>query len=187
MTLPHLSPKSAWPLAVTLATLLPSLGVAPAAQASDLRHHREVTEAALRQMGWQDGDAIALVAEYSLATDLGRIPRSTCVALRIHLPEEVDRVAELCALAETGHGRVEVRVGDGSLGVPDRVPFDAIAVAAATPVVPQALYDQLVGGGRMVLPLGGSRGQLLTRVVRTDEGPKHEAVIGCRFVPLVDA
>ncbi len=91
------------------------------------------------------------------------------------------------ALAETGHGRVEVRVGDGSLGVPDRAPFDAIAVAAATPVVPQALYDQLVGGGRMVLPLGGSRGQLLTRVVRTDEGPKHEAVIGCRFVPLVDA
>jgi protein-L-isoaspartate(D-aspartate) O-methyltransferase len=81
---------------------------------------------------------------------------------------------------------VEVRVADGALGAPERAPFEAIAVAAATPVVPRALYDQLALGGRLVLPLGASRGQLLTRVVRTNEGPEQTALIGCRFVPLVD-
>jgi protein-L-isoaspartate(D-aspartate) O-methyltransferase len=89
------------------------------------------------------------------------------------------------ALEETGHGGVEVRVADGSLGAPDRAPFDAIAVAAATPIVPQGLYDQLAPGGRLVLPLGGAGGQLLTRVVKTSEGPQQASLIGCRFVPLV--
>ena len=56
------------------------------------------------------------------------------------------------ALDETGHGRVEVRLGDGTLGAAERAPFDAIAVAAATPSVPPALYEQLALGGRMVLP-----------------------------------
>ena len=103
----------------------------------------------------------------------------------------VERIAVLAerarrALEDTGHEGVEVRVADGALGAPERSPFQAIAVAAATPVVPRALYDQLALGGRLVLPLGASRGQLLTRVVRTSEGPEQTALIGCRFVPLVD-
>ena len=57
------------------------------------------------------------------------------------------------------------------LGAPDRAPFDAISVAAATDRVPPALYEQLAVGGRMVLPLGGRGGQRLVRVVRTDGGP----------------
>ena len=102
--------------------------------------------------------------------------------------ERIDVLAERArrALEETGHGAVEVRVADGSLGVPGRSPFDAIAVAAATPIVPRALYDQLAVGGRMVLPLGGSRGQQLNRIVRTPDGPEQTALLGCRFVPLVD-
>jgi protein-L-isoaspartate(D-aspartate) O-methyltransferase len=102
----------------------------------------------------------------------------------------VERIEALAArarraLEETGHGSVEVRVADGSLGAPERAPFDAIAVAAATPIMPQALYDQLAPGGRMVLPLGGAGGQLLTRVVKTSDGPQQASFIGCRFVPLV--
>jgi protein-L-isoaspartate(D-aspartate) O-methyltransferase len=90
------------------------------------------------------------------------------------------------ALDETGHARVEVRLGDGTLGAPDRAPFAAVAVAAATPTVPPALYEQLALGGRMVIPLGGPRGQHLVRIVKTADGPERTAWLGCRFVPLVE-
>ncbi len=101
--------------------------------------------------------------------------------------ERIARLAERArrALAATGHDAVEVRVADGSLGAPDRAPFDAIAVAAATSTIPPALYDQLAEGGRMVLPLGGPGGQRLVRVQRTEQGPVETASLGCRFVPLV--
>jgi protein-L-isoaspartate(D-aspartate) O-methyltransferase len=89
------------------------------------------------------------------------------------------------ALAHTGHGRVEVRVGDGRVGAPDRAPFDAIAIAAATDAVPAALYGQLADGGRLVAPLGGSGGQRLVRLVRTPDGVVETSSIACRFVPLV--
>jgi len=102
----------------------------------------------------------------------------------------IERVPELAerargALVEAGYERVEVHVGDGSLGVPERAPFAAIAVAAAAPIVPPALYAQLVDGGRLVLPRGSRWGQDLVLVVRTDEGPLERASVPCRFVPLV--
>ena len=65
-------------------------------------------------------------------------------------------------------------MGDGSLGVPDRAPFDAIAVAAAAPAIPPALYEQLVEGGRLVVPRGGRWGQQLVAVVRTEAGPSSD-------------
>jgi protein-L-isoaspartate(D-aspartate) O-methyltransferase len=89
------------------------------------------------------------------------------------------------ALQLTGNGEVEVRVGDGSLGAPDRAPFDAISVAAATAQVPSALYEQLAPGGRMVLPVGGSGGQRLVRIERGEAGPVESGSLACRFVPLV--
>jgi len=102
----------------------------------------------------------------------------------------IERVPELAGearerLLEAGLPNVEVRVGDGSLGVPERAPFDAIAVAAAAPSVPRALYEQLLDGGRLVLPRGSRRGQDLVLVVRTPDGPAERASISCRFVPLV--
>jgi protein-L-isoaspartate(D-aspartate) O-methyltransferase len=102
----------------------------------------------------------------------------------------IERVPELAAeararLQEAGYGHVDVRVGDGSLGVPERAPFDAIAVAAAAPRVPPALYEQLAEGGRLVLPRGTRWGQELVLVVRTSEGPAERTSIPCRFVPLV--
>jgi protein-L-isoaspartate(D-aspartate) O-methyltransferase len=89
------------------------------------------------------------------------------------------------ALEATGHAGVEVRVGDGRLGALDRSPFDAIAVAAATEDVPRALYEQLALGGRFVVPLGGTRGQRLVRLLKTADGVVETRSVACRFVPLV--
>jgi protein-L-isoaspartate(D-aspartate) O-methyltransferase len=89
-------------------------------------------------------------------------------------------------LARAGYAdRVEVHVGDGSLGWPERAPYGAIAVAAAAPGLPRALYDQLAEDGRMVLPVGTRHGQRLEVVVRTPEGPRVARSVPCRFVPLV--
>jgi protein-L-isoaspartate(D-aspartate) O-methyltransferase len=102
----------------------------------------------------------------------------------------IERIPELASeararLEEAGYPSVDVRVGDGSVGVPERAPFDAIAVAAAAPRVPPALYEQLDEGGRLVLPRGSRWGQELVLVVRTPEGPAERRSIPCRFVPLV--
>ena len=102
----------------------------------------------------------------------------------------IERIPELAetaraALTRSGYESVEVRVGDGSLGVPDRAPFDAIAVAAAAPNVPRPLYEQLLEGGRVVVPRGQRGGQELVLVVRTLEGPVERTVLPVRFVPLL--
>jgi protein-L-isoaspartate(D-aspartate) O-methyltransferase len=102
----------------------------------------------------------------------------------------IERVPELAdkaraALVEACYERVEVQVGDGSLGVPERAPFEGIAVAAAAPTVPPALYAQLSEGGRLVVPRGSRRGQQLVLLVRSPDGPEERASVPCRFVPLL--
>jgi protein-L-isoaspartate(D-aspartate) O-methyltransferase len=89
-------------------------------------------------------------------------------------------------LAALGYHNVEVIAGDGMLGAPERAPFDSIIVTAAADEIPQALVDQLVVGGIMVLPLGPPRGdQVLVRLTRTETGVERDELIGVRFVPLV--
>jgi protein-L-isoaspartate(D-aspartate) O-methyltransferase len=100
-----------------------------------------------------------------------------------HVPELAERAR--AALGEAGYERVEVLVGDGSLGVPERSPFGAIAVAAAAPAVPPTLYSQLEEGGRLVVPRGSRWGQELVLVVRSEAGPVERASVPCRFVPLI--
>ena len=102
----------------------------------------------------------------------------------------IERIPELAeaaerALTEAGYANVEVRIGDGSLGEPKRAPFGAIAVAAAAPSVPPALYEQLAEGGRVVVPRGTRWGQDLVLVVRTHAGPVERTSIPVRFVPLL--
>jgi protein-L-isoaspartate(D-aspartate) O-methyltransferase len=101
--------------------------------------------------------------------------------------ERIPELAELARrnLAAAGYERVEVRVGDGTRGVPDRAPFDAIAVAAAVPELPGSLYEQLEPRGRLVVPVGSRRAQELQVVVRSPEGPAVIHSVPCRFVPLV--
>ena len=89
------------------------------------------------------------------------------------------------ALAATGHERVEIRVGDGREGAPDRAPFEAVAVAAATDAIPPALVEQLATDGRLVAPLGGRGGQRLVRLQKTVDGLAETWSVPCRFVPLV--
>jgi protein-L-isoaspartate(D-aspartate) O-methyltransferase len=100
-----------------------------------------------------------------------------------HVPELAERAR--AALGEAGYDRVEVLVGDGSLGVPERAPFEAIAVAAAAPAIPPTLYSQLEENGRLVVPRGSRWGQELVLVVRSEAGPVERASVPCRFVPLI--
>jgi protein-L-isoaspartate(D-aspartate) O-methyltransferase len=90
-------------------------------------------------------------------------------------------------LEELGYGNVEVRIGDGYKGWPEKAPFDGIVVTAAAPRVPQALVEQLKTGGRMVIPVGGEAEiqylKLLTK--RADGGVDEKRVLPVRFVPLV--
>ena len=102
----------------------------------------------------------------------------------------IERIPELAerarrTLVEAGYERVEVHVGDGTLGVPERAPYDGIAVAAAAPGVPEALYAQLAPGGRIVVPVGSRRDQWLEVVVRGEHGPEVRRTVPCRFVPLL--
>ena len=102
----------------------------------------------------------------------------------------VERIPELAEqaranLAAAGYERVEVVVGDGTLGVPERAPFDAIAVAAAAPEPPPALYEQLAEGGRLVVPVGERAEQLLLVVEKRAAGRRIRCSVPCRFVPLV--
>jgi protein-L-isoaspartate(D-aspartate) O-methyltransferase len=104
--------------------------------------------------------------------------------------DTIERIPELAAqarasLAAAGYERVNVHVGDGTRGLPARAPFDAIAVAAAAPEFPPALYEQLAPRGRLVMPVGGPHGQRLELVVKSPEGPAVVRSVPCRFVPLV--
>jgi protein-L-isoaspartate(D-aspartate) O-methyltransferase len=89
------------------------------------------------------------------------------------------------ALNSLAVANVELVVGDGSLGVPGRAPFDAIAVHAAAPAPPPALLDQLAEGGRLVIPIAAGEADLLTVLRRQGGEIVSEAIGPCRFVPLI--
>jgi protein-L-isoaspartate(D-aspartate) O-methyltransferase len=90
-------------------------------------------------------------------------------------------------LEDLGYGNIEVRVGDGYAGWPDKAPFDGIVVTAAAPHVPQALVEQLKPGARMVIPVGGESDLQYLKVLtkRADGGVEEKRVLPVRFVPLV--
>ncbi|MBS1846628.1 MAG: protein-L-isoaspartate(D-aspartate) O-methyltransferase [Actinobacteria bacterium] len=91
------------------------------------------------------------------------------------------------ALASCSASNVELMVGDGSRGVPDRAPFDAIAVHAAAPAAPPALIDQLADGGRLVVPVAEGSEEMLTLLRRRGSELESTAIFPCRFVPLIGA
>ncbi|HEU4351576.1 MAG TPA: protein-L-isoaspartate(D-aspartate) O-methyltransferase [Burkholderiales bacterium] len=111
------------------------------------------------------------------------------IVSRVYTIEIIETLGRTAAkrLQELGYGNIEVRIGDGYAGWPEKAPFDGIVVTAAAPRVPQALVGQLKPGGRMVIPLGGAGDiqylKLLTK--RADGGVEEKRVLPVRFVPLV--
>lgn len=142
-----------------------------------------------------------IVAMTLEAMDVGRFDRVLEVgtgsgyqaALLAELAREVvtvERVPSLAQsakalLAELGYGNVRVESAGERLGWAEGAPYDAIAVAAAAPSVPQSLVEQLKIGGRLVVPVGSLREQSLMRAVRTERGFSAESLTACRFVPLI--
>src|SRR5467141_3748645 len=88
-------------------------------------------------------------------------------------------------LARLGYPNAHVHCGDGTLGLADLAPFDAILVAAAAPAVPKPLLAQLAEGGRMILPVGGAEHQELQLIEKRGDAFPTKMLEGCRFVPLV--
>jgi len=85
-----------------------------------------------------------------------------------------------------GCSNVSVRVGDGTLGWSEEAPFDAIIVTAGAPGVVAEIGDQLAVNGRMVMPVGSVKEQVLKRIVRLGEKEfREENLLACRFVPLL--
>jgi protein-L-isoaspartate(D-aspartate) O-methyltransferase len=144
----------------------------------------------------------SLVARMVAALELGGSERVLEVgtgygfqtALLAELSAEVWSVERFLDLAETArrnlarHGAhdVEVIVGDGTLGLPERAPFDAIVVAAAHPDVPAPLAEQLARGGRLVHPVGRGGREDVARFDYSENGlVRRQTIVGAHFVRLV--
>ncbi len=108
---------------------------------------------------------------------------SSVSSIEIVEPLGRDAAARLAVL---GYRNVDVRIGDGYSGWPERAPFDRILVTAAAPYVPEPLLQQLAPGGRMVIPVGSSHfGQQLLLIEKSADGQiRRKDVIAVRFVPL---
>jgi protein-L-isoaspartate(D-aspartate) O-methyltransferase len=110
-----------------------------------------------------------------------------CLARRVY---SVDRIAPLVDAARTrlhriGLENVDLRVTDGTLGLPEEGPFDAIVVDAGGIIVPPPYREQLADGGRIVIPLGPASDQVLTRVTRRGDQWRQESLGDFLFVPLI--
>jgi protein-L-isoaspartate(D-aspartate) O-methyltransferase len=102
----------------------------------------------------------------------------------------VERIPELAkaaraALEDVGVRNATVVVGDGTLGWRAYAPFDGIVVAAASPMIPQPLLEQLAPGGRLVIPLGDEEQQVLTLIEERNGEFRQTTISDVRFVPLL--
>jgi protein-L-isoaspartate(D-aspartate) O-methyltransferase len=113
------------------------------------------------------------------------------LARRVFTIERHPTLAEAARrrFAQLGYDNIEVRVGDGTRGMPDEAPFQAILVAASGPEVPEALKSQLAVGGRLIIPVGQQHWrQNLYRVTQVSETEYREEDLGAvSFVPLIGA
>src|SRR5215204_1883018 len=119
--------------------------------------------------------------------------QTAILALLARQVVSIERFADLAEqaranLAAAGLGRVTVVVGDGTLGVPEHAPYQAIVVSAASPWVPGPLVEQLTDGGRLVHPVGPGGHEQVTAFSRQADRLVVEArLVPARFVPLVGA
>jgi protein-L-isoaspartate(D-aspartate) O-methyltransferase len=103
----------------------------------------------------------------------------------------IERLADLATMAESNLRKVGIQnakvvVGDGTLGLPEHAPFEAIIVSAAAPNVPLPLIDQLNEGGRLVQPIGPGGDEIVTSFLKLQGRlVKQEEITGAYFVPLL--
>jgi protein-L-isoaspartate(D-aspartate) O-methyltransferase len=126
------------------------------------------------EIGTGSGYATALLAE---------------LATRIFSMERHRDLADTArnTLTALGYSNVQVLTGDGTRGLPDEAPFDAILVSAAAPSIPSALLSQLREGGRMILPVGSPDAQQLQFIHKLNGQPIISFRESVRFVPLVSS
>jgi protein-L-isoaspartate(D-aspartate) O-methyltransferase len=116
------------------------------------------------------------------AAILSRLAREVISIERYRTLAEAARIR----LATLGYGNVEVRLGDGLSGIPEKAPFDRIIVTAAAESVPDELVRQLAADGIMVLPVGPQAGsQQLLKLEKKQTGVEQQRLISVRFVPLL--
>lgn len=137
--------------------------VAAMAEALELTGAERVLE-----IGTGSGYAAAILAE--LAAEVVTI-------------EFVPELADAAARRLADRHNVTVVCGDGSLGWPERAPYDAIVATAAASDVPTPLVEQLADGGRLVAPVGDGV-EHLVRLRRSQAGIERETLMAVRFVPL---
>jgi protein-L-isoaspartate(D-aspartate) O-methyltransferase len=130
-----------------------------------------------------DGDEVVL--EVGTGSGYGAAVLSRCCREVVTIERHEGLAARARAtLSELGYDNVEVRAGDGTLGAPDRAPFDGILVtAAADEQPPRALVDQLAPGAVLVCPIRRGESEHLVRFCGSQEQP----VVPVRFVPLVSS
>lgn len=129
-------------------------------------------------------EGVERVLEVGTGSGYGAAVLSRCCS-HVVTVERREGLSERAAavLADLGYRNVEVRTGDGSLGMPDRAPFDGILVtAAAEHGPPPALADQLAPGAPLVCPVDRGKGE---RLIRMRDG-ETEAIAPVRFVALVE-
>jgi protein-L-isoaspartate(D-aspartate) O-methyltransferase len=170
---------------------------------ADLRH------AAFRDGALPVGHGQTISQPYMVAlmTDLLELTEDSVVleigtgtgyqaAILLRLARQVYTIEKIPALAraaqqrlsEMGYDNIEARCSDGSLGWPEKAPFDGIVVTAAAADVPPALLEQLGPGGRMVIPVGlPYMHQELILITRDQQGEtERSSILGVAFVPLVE-
>jgi protein-L-isoaspartate(D-aspartate) O-methyltransferase len=124
------------------------------------------------EIGAGSGYQTALLAE--LASQVFAIER---------YPTLVEQARQV--LERLGYTNITLVAGDGTMGLSQVAPFNAIIVSAAAPQPPPALVEQLAIGGRLVVPVGNASEQVLQVVEKQSDGITVRSLEGCRFVPLI--
>ena len=135
---------------------------------------------ALALEGWETVLEIGTGSGYAAAA-LSHLAR------RVHTVERIPELAHLatCRLDELGYANVHVHLADGTCGLPNHAPFDAIAVTAAAADLPGPYRDQLAEGGRIVIPIGEPMRQTLVRFTRNGQQLSRTDLGAFAFVPLI--
>ena len=114
-------------------------------------------------------------------------------AILAELSKKVYTVEKISALAqrsqkileEAGYKNIDITVGDGAVGLADHAPFDAVIITASCPREPKTLLTQLADNGRLIVPIGGSFGQILTLYEKKGTEIVCSEICHCVFVPLI--